>query len=53
MRGKKEALLQMLDGIEMDQGKVWTLDFSISKQSEISNSIFKENIQAYPLTVRV
>jgi hypothetical protein len=40
----------MLDGVEMD-GR--TLGVSISKTVRDSNSIFKENIQAYPLNVRV
>jgi hypothetical protein len=43
----------MLDGVEMDQEKLWTLGVSISKTVEDSNSIFNENHQAYPLNVRV
>jgi hypothetical protein len=47
------ALLQMLVGSEMDQGKVWTHGVSISKQMKNWNSVFKENPQAYPSMVRV
>jgi hypothetical protein len=43
----------MLNGVGMDQGKGKTLGVSISRIVGDSNSIFKENLQAYPLMVRV
>ena len=45
--------LQMLDGVEMDQREGMTLGVSISITVRDSNSIFKENLQAYPLRVWV